>query len=528
MLVARNERTIKLALSIASVAVSLGLRVFHRGPYIPGWDVLGGAQGLALVSTRSAWDLAHWYWVNEYRWILWNLYGAPVVLLPGALAALWPWEYWNHVVSFLLVGTSIGLVSIAIALPARDAAVLLLTWGASSALLSWSVAGFSYATGFLPHALALAIVLRLSRRPIWTAILCGVTQVLSWHVQDLGQTVFVVFLAAVVFLDGSWATRAVWLATGLWQLWMTVLHPTQARFRDVPWLGVAGTGERLLALGKHLFTPGVDLPAFLALGLLALVLLRRHRWFWRTLVAMQLALVVALAMKSVDWVWPRRFLMVTGYSFALIVALYEECTPRARRALTGALVVANLWQLAATVSWSTTPFERKEWGVAPLPEAHSTVDYSIPFVMVDWYLELRSELATGKKLVLLYNHSSYRENPTDPAGILERLYLALGHEEFRRSVVVFGDETRWGVEIPIRRMSTLSSFIDGMGEPSEWVGYQVTHVMDPDKYRQEVAATRLALERRFRLEVTTWRDTERTHVERFLLRKPTEPAASGN
>jgi len=443
-----------------------------------------------------------------------------VVLLPGALAALWPWEYWNHVVSLLLVLTTIALVGTVVALPVRESGVLLLAWGASSALLSWSVAGFSYATGFLPHALALVIVLRLSRRPVWTAILCGLTQVLSWHVQDLGQTVFVVFFAAVVLVEGSWTTRLMWLVTGAWQLWMTLLHPTQVRFRDVPWLEMEGTGERLLALGKHLFTPGVDLPAFLILSLASAVLLRRNRWFWRSLFAIQLGLVAALAMKNVEWVWPRRFLTVTGYGFAVIIALYAEFAPQARRALVALLILANVWQLAATVSWSMKPFERSEWGVSPLPETRSTVDYFIPFVMVDWYLELRRDLAAGKKLFLLYNHSSYRENGTDPAGILERLYLALGHQEFVRSVAAFGDERRWDLNIPIRRMSELSPFLDQIREPGDWVGYRVTHLMDPERFRTEIETTRLAIEQAFELYWTTWRDAERTRIERFLLRNP--------
>src|SRR5947208_184660 len=36
-----------------NVAVSLVVRVVHRGPYVPGWDFVGAAHGLFLASTRS-------------------------------------------------------------------------------------------------------------------------------------------------------------------------------------------------------------------------------------------------------------------------------------------------------------------------------------------------------------------------------------------------------------------------------------------------------------------------------------------
>ena len=61
---------------------------------------------------------------------------------------------------------------------------------------------------------------------------------------------------------------------------------------------------------------------FLVLALVSVLLVRRHRWFWRVLFGTQLALVAALAIKDLSFVWPRRFLMVSSYGLLAIVAAH--------------------------------------------------------------------------------------------------------------------------------------------------------------------------------------------------------------
>src|SRR5882724_12899963 len=82
---ARAEMT-RVALAgfaLASVALSLTLRVVHRGPYYPGWDALGAAQGMLLVATRTPQQIARWYLDHRYDLgAAWNTYGVPHVLLP--------------------------------------------------------------------------------------------------------------------------------------------------------------------------------------------------------------------------------------------------------------------------------------------------------------------------------------------------------------------------------------------------------------------------------------------------------------
>jgi hypothetical protein len=494
-------------MSALSVGVGLAVRVAHRGPYSPGWDFLGTAQGLYWISTRTPSEILSLYVANFYQmnFTVWSLSGAPVVLLPGALTALHPWEYWTHVVAFVLFLVSLALVRVALALPWAETWLILLAWGASSALLSWSLTGLAYATNFLPHALALVIVLRLSRRPIATALLCVVTHLLSWQVQELGQTVFIVLFAAVLLLDGSRACRLMWLLTGAWQLWTTVMHPTQERFRHVPWLGIAGTAERLRALAWHLIDPGVDALPFLVLALVCVLLVRRHRWFWRVLFGAQVALLVALALTNLDFVWPRRFLLVGSYGLVAIIALGHELGERGRGLLAAALLAANVWQVGSVVRWSRIPLQAQGAAGFTLPSTRSTVDYRVVFGIVDWYHQLRTDLDQGKNIFLLYNHLSYPENATDPAAIPERLYLTLGHEAFAERVVMFGETRRWN-GLPIRPFEQLPITLARMGDGSGWVLYRVGSPFDPLAFRNEMARIREQLDSAFDVEWTPWGD----------------------
>jgi len=55
------------ALALVVVGASLAMRVVHRGQYYPGWDVVGAAHGLHLVSTKAPGDLLRFY-VDSATW----------------------------------------------------------------------------------------------------------------------------------------------------------------------------------------------------------------------------------------------------------------------------------------------------------------------------------------------------------------------------------------------------------------------------------------------------------------------------
>jgi len=98
-------------LALASVGFSLVARIVHRGPYYPGFDVVGAANGLFLLSTRSPWAaVREVFYQSRHYSAPFPYFGALSALLPGALTALCPWEYWSHAVTFVLFGVTLGLI----------------------------------------------------------------------------------------------------------------------------------------------------------------------------------------------------------------------------------------------------------------------------------------------------------------------------------------------------------------------------------------------------------------------------------
>jgi hypothetical protein len=415
------------------------------------------------------------------------------------MASLWPWEYWNHVVTFAIFLLILWLISTAIGLGVSECWIILLAWGASSTLLSFSITGIPFVTSFLPHALALWVVLnsRLRQHWLWTLLLGLLANELSWHSYELGRTVFVVFLAAALFLkEVPWKTRIVWLLAFALQLRDVLIHPNwnTAKYSQVPMLGIGETAQRIAAIGAKLFVDQwIGLPTVFVAGVASVMLVRHNRWFLRSVFAVQVALIVALAMHSVGAVWPRRFLMVEFYCLVAIAALYRELRSApaqhiAKVGLLGLLVVGNLWQMADTLQFNRGPLDKqgKGWDFT-MPFVHTTVDYMVPFIDVDWYLELRARADAGDKLLLVYNLSSYEENHTNPSGVLERLYLHLGHTRFTSSVFVFGSmPCRWNC-LPIRPMEELDTFVNTISDPSSFTGYYMAHPYDPEAYRRETA-----------------------------------------
>jgi hypothetical protein len=495
---------------------------------VTGWDVLGASQGLYLVATRSIADVVRYYVEHTGDAMLtWNVHLVLLSLLPGALAAVWPWEYWLCVVTPCLFLASLGFLVRALRLPPAEWWRVLLPLGASPALLSHTVAGLPYISNTLPFALALWIVLRWSASAVATALLAVLTLATAWHVEELGRTVFVVFLAATFLLrDAPLRTRIVWLAAGVLQCVLAVRYPSSntARYGQMTILVLP---EMVRALGRliaHMAAARHDLPLLVPAGLLALVLPGRRRGFWAALVLTQLALVWLLAantgiLEGVVVVWPRRALLLD------FVCLAACATVLGRRGAGAAVVLAlllagNVWQLAETARWASRPLDAGDWPgwsytlpythtplVAGDPRTVRNLDSRVCLLCVDWYREMNAALARGERLLLVYNFTSFDENATDPAGIIDRLYLRLGHRRFRRSVFVFGDGRVRVNELPIRSMAAFPAFVRRLRRfPREVRGYWLHNPRDDfawpaaQQHRREVSAMFAALAEQLRLE----------------------------
>jgi hypothetical protein len=518
-------------LALGITAVSIALRVWHRGDHVPGWDVLGAAQGLWLVANKTPGELVEWYvrWHGDSS-ILWNLYVLPSVLIPGALARVVPWLYWNHVLSAVVTGFVLFLLASAFRLGWRHAWVVVLAWATSSTLVSQSVTGLPCVSALMPHALAVWVVLRLRDRPVSSLVAALAIWILGWHGQDLGRTACLTLLAAAVVVPARWTIRVVWAAAGVALLLDALSHPnantlsfTAVGLPTLPQLGdvVGGVALQLVA------PPWTDLPTLLVAGIASALLVRTNPALWRVVLALHLGLTLVLALqRGVDGVWPRRFVVVDFYALAAVVAWVDDARRRGRtgvvRAVVAVLCAGALWQLGDTALFVRKGFEPTPGGgVFSLPFTHTSIDYQTVPQDVAWTRDMLAAVRAGRRVLLAYNFSSYQENATNPSAVPERLYLALGPAAFDSDVAFFG-ETRSRTDLRPRVPDEIERFVDGI-DPDQWVGWYALHPSDEwdnptaERRRNEIGRLFAALERRFRLEWGPPMPGEPSNIRRFTL-----------
>jgi len=520
------------------VLVSLVARLAHRGPYFAGWDLMGAAHGLNLVSTHGAWDAVVELWTkNRHYGAPFPYYSAIGALLPGTLSAFMPWDQWAHVVTLTSFLATLALVVRATGLSARDAWIVPLAWSASPTLLTLAVCGYPWATAFLPHALALCVVLdpRLYRRPVVSLLLALLSIELAWHCYEPGKTVGAVFVAGAVLAPGAaLSARLAWLAAGAAEVALVFHYPSMnvgAYVTRAPY-SVEGILEGLRIVASMTFVQQyLDLPVLVAAGILACLVPSRRRLMLALLMALQIVMVavVAVSFPGASHIRPRRFVMVDCYALVLVALLVSDAAANGTRLLrlvrntvVGLLVVGSAWQLVDLARFVAIPLPRAPGQFAfTLPYSQSQVDYMVSVEIVDWAEELVGRVQRGERLVLVYNLDAYDENLTNPSGVLERLYLRVGHDTFVRSVLVFGSHPcRQSTCLPVRPLSELPAALDelrrgGAQALSGTTGYAVRHLQaDGAVFLAERAQILAALEERFEL---TWEGPAEARFRRFSL-----------
>ncbi len=108
--------------------------------------------------------------------------------------------------------------------------IQLLAWGTSPMLLSHSIAGYPWASGFVSHALALYVIMNRRLHAHWLATACLAFLAIesSWHVYQPSRSLSVVFLAALfLYRRAPIPTRLVWLCAAAVQIIeAAVIHPS--------------------------------------------------------------------------------------------------------------------------------------------------------------------------------------------------------------------------------------------------------------------------------------------------------------
>ena len=127
------------------------------------------ANGLNLLATHPWGEAIAYLWSqNRHYGAPFPYYSALVALLPGAATYALPWQWWGHLTTFVCFAAAVWLTARAGRLDRNTGWIVPLALTASPTLLALALCGMPWATAFLPHALALWLVLdpRTSHRPL--------------------------------------------------------------------------------------------------------------------------------------------------------------------------------------------------------------------------------------------------------------------------------------------------------------------------------------------------------------------------
>ena len=441
--------------------------MWFRGVDVPGWDLLLTAQGQDLLATRGPWAALRETLVQVRTfWLPPAAYSVPYGLVPGALTLWWPGLFWQPLVVFLAWMATLALLLVAMGWPLRSArgwTLALLAWGASPALLSYALEGYPWGAGMLPHALALAIVFARSFRRWWVTLpALALVWELPWHGYELGKTAgTTLVLAAALAPEAGWFRRLAWAVTGATQQVAVVwLWPTSNMIAFGR--GNAGAGVGLLhawpllpegaaRLARAMTgNPPLIVPILAVAGVLALRWAGPARSVLVATWAFQLGLVLLLAAGQrggEDLLRARRFLLVDGFSVAAVLAAGRNGRALVRGLLITVLLAGNVWALWGLARFVTAPRGPNAFTLPGVVSAESVGLVDRPAVA--WAEGLARRGRAGERLVVLQSQACPTENFTNPTGVLERLYLRLGHAAFRARVVAFGVPHPRYVTVPV-------------------------------------------------------------------------------
>jgi len=165
--------------------------------------------------------------------------------------------------------------------------------------------------------------------------------------------------------------------------------------------------------------------------------------------------------------------------------------------LVAILILGNIAQYVNYWTFTRTPIELQS---RTLPYTHSPADYYIRPDRIKWAAHIEDIVSKGEKVILIYNFLPLSENTTDPLGLLERLYLRLGHSDFSNSVIVFGSIKERYARVPIRNISEIPAVLDQLAAHREEAEIVVLkYNEDKEEWRKESERIFSAVSRFFNL-----------------------------
>ena len=491
-------------------------RILYRQDYYPGWDTIGAANGLFLLKNYPLIVSIKKVFIFSRNFQYWTPKSSIIFsLIPGAISAFFPWEFWPHFLVFLVFVLSLWLSGISFQFKDGQWAWLALALGSSSTLLSFSVCGYPYISGMLPHSIALLIIFHPYFKKNWCCgLLLGfLTIEVSWHVYELGKTIFIPFFLAAFFQNEvGMKKRGVHFILGtisvIFLFFFNVGAVVNGLLKKTQ-LTQFLTLDALTNLGNILkaifWEPGMDLPVIPILGLTGLLFLRKNRLLFAGILLSQWLLFLLLGFIHFDQLRPRRFLIVDFYSVVVLLLMFKQWWPDIgkRSVKIGAyilifiLIIGNIWQFINLKKFTSIDIRDRHFG---LPYTFSRGDYYIMPQFEDAANILADIVNQGKKIILIYNYYVYQENRTNPEGLLERLYLKLGHEKFKENIFIFSKHPRRYSQVPIIPISKIDTTLNGLMVEKLNNYFVFMHTGKNKKFKSEVDITMKALKDKFNLE----------------------------
>ena len=443
--------TTKNSLALTFLVISLALRIFIRGHYYPGWDLMGSGHGYFTLSNAPFFKAVVQFWVDSRDFFYWNHSNSLVyTLITGGLNFVIHWQYWAHALTFLLWLATLLTIFVSTKCPTSKLWILILGWLASPNLLAFSIAGYPYILGALPFVLGLALLKSHWWRTQPMMFLLGSLLVceLSWHLYETGKMVWVLFVACAFLFRGLglFNRLSLLIASGIQLAQLRRFSGSNIdffsnlkNFKIDQYFEIPPTFVSEMVQG-HIWTP------FLFFAAISVLLASDRRRIVDILMfGIGFGLMAMLFLKG-PYEWRGRRFLTSDILFLLVIVRGFRDQARNiadgpklfRHAYTFAivsLIFGSLFQLYQLFIFTKVPFRDRP---TSLPGYYSQSDYGVYYDGIDvanWILE---RVADNQTVIWLYNLDSYPENNTDPASLLERVYLTMGDKKFKERVKVFG------------------------------------------------------------------------------------------
>ncbi len=136
------------------------------------------------------------------------------------------------------------------------------------------------------------------------------------------------------------------------------------------------------------------------------------------------------------------------------------------------LILGAFYQVLQLRMFCSRPIKEN---IYSLPGSFSQVDYQ-PFLDgIDAAKQMQSLITSGARFVSPYGPLAQPENITDPAGVIERTYLSVGHDLFSQRAYFVSDLSWRYISLPVvstRQMQVVWAELRSSAEPLWFVDYE--------------------------------------------------------